>query len=272
MQPRRFGPGTAAAALAAAALLPAAATPAAAQEDVARRSFAFFDRNLTVEIVADAPGVLHVVRAGRSRIDVAANAENGVAAFGLGGPRGDHLRLAAAGTGNVEYVVTVPENVQLHVHLPDRGYPVLADGGASAIYRWDVAASPASLGGHPDVAPTYMAATAPREIVFADRAALRRLAFRIQPGQFRIDTSRPLQLTPGRSDVIEIRTPGEIMDFVIHVPEATRDFTVRVGPDIVLSIRQGVVSAPCSPATQQMLADGRRWIDYSPQGAWRCGA
>lgn len=249
----------------------ATATPGEAQEPgTARRSFAYFDRNLTVEVVADGGGVLHVIRGGRSRVDVAARADDGVAAFALGGMRGDRLRLGAAGHGAVEYTVTVPEQVFLHVQLPDRGYPVLAENAPASTYRWAGQAEAHGPGAQPEVFPTYSDPTAPRELVFTDRTALRRLSFRVQPGDFRIETSTPLQLTPGRRDRIEIRPAGEPMDFVVMIPSDTPEFTARVGDVVALSIRQGVVQAACSPVVQQTLADGRRWIDYTPNRGWTC--
>jgi hypothetical protein len=247
------------------------AAPGAAQESAtARRSFAFFDRNLTLEVAGDHGGVLHVIRGGRSRVEVAARAEDGVGGFALGGMSGDRLRLGAAGDGPVEYVVTVPEQVFLHVQLPDRGYPVLAENAPASTYRWAGQAEAHGPGSPAEVFPTYSDAAAPRELVFTDRAALRRLSFRVQPGDFRIETSTPLQLTPGRRDRIEIRPAGEPMDFVVVIPSDTPEFTARVGDTIALSIRQGVVHAACAPVVQQTLADGRRGIDYTPNRGWTC--
>jgi hypothetical protein len=116
----------------------AIAGPAAGQEqDVTRRSFAFFNRSLTVEVVSEASGVLQVVRGGRDRVSVAVRAAPGLAVVALGGWNNDRLRLAAVGDERVEYIVVVPQDLQLHVTLPHRDYPVLAESAPAVEYRWE---------------------------------------------------------------------------------------------------------------------------------------
>lgn len=254
-----------------------ATLPVAAQEiDVSRRSFAFFDRSLTVEVASEAAGELHVVRGGRGRVEVAARAEPGVASVALGGSQNDRLRLATAGAGYAEYIVVVPEQVQLHIVLPDGDYPVLATGEGSTIYRWEPRPNLQSIGltsAERGVVLAYADPVAPAEIALTDLAAVRRLSVRVQGDDFRISSSRPLQLAPGRRDRLEIRPSGDPIELVFQVPAHTRNLTLRTGADVAVSIRNGEVRVQCSPMTQQVLRDGRRWIDLTPaDGRLSCGS
>jgi hypothetical protein len=267
-------------------LVLALAAPAAGQEqDVTRRSFAFFNRSLTVEVVSEASGVLQVVRGGRDRVNVAVRAAPGVAVVALGGWQNDRLRLAAAGDERVEYIVVVPQDVQLHVTLPDRDYPVLAGSAPAVEYRWertspgqpDGAAEAqlqraeagigfgAQLVSNLDYYLAYADAVAPAEVAVDDLTSVRRLAVRIEPGDFRIEASRPMRLVPGRKSLIEIRPVGDPIDLVMHIPETVSEFTLRAGQNTAVTIRGGQVKVSCSPMTS-VLKDGRRFIDITPAG------
>jgi hypothetical protein len=248
-----------------------AAAPATAQEDqVARRSFPFFDRTLTVDVQAQGPGVLHVMRGARSRVDVAARAERGVASFAMGGTHRNRLRLAAAGNDGVEYVVVVPERVSLHVQLPDRGHVVLAEPG-SVTYRWEDP-QPAGFPAGADPELTYHADTPPAQVAIPDLNSIRRIGLRFEGQDFRVGSSRPLALTTGRAQAIEIRVAGDPLDLVIRVPRHTREFELRAGSDVLVAIRAGNLTVGCSPATRQVLPGGRQWVDLTPVGGrLECG-
>src|SRR5690606_26989643 len=80
------------------ALMLALATPVAAQEhEVARRTFTFIENNLTIEVLGQSPGALHIVRGQPGQIEVAARAADGIAGFGLAGEARDRLKLTAVG-------------------------------------------------------------------------------------------------------------------------------------------------------------------------------
>lgn len=107
----------AAAALAIAAL---AATPAAAAaQDLSGGIYAFFDRQLAIEVEPVAPGTLHVIRGRAGRLEVNGRSVGGFAAYGLTGHTRDRLQLTPVGAERVEYMVVVPEHVRVRLHLPD---------------------------------------------------------------------------------------------------------------------------------------------------------
>src|SRR5688572_1580681 len=107
--------------LCASILMLAAAAPAAAQEyGVNRRLFTFLDNEVTVEVTAQTEGTMHVVRGGPGRLEVSARVDGGMSTFALGGRDGTTLRLTAVGGGNASFIVVVPEDTYLRVHLPNK--------------------------------------------------------------------------------------------------------------------------------------------------------
>jgi hypothetical protein len=109
----------------------AAAAPIAAQESSAAvaqarsaaaahgaGSYAFFAREIVIEIVADGPGTLRVVRGAPGRLIVSGRSDASVPAVALAGHARERLTLAAGGAEAAEFVVTIPEHTQLYVALP----------------------------------------------------------------------------------------------------------------------------------------------------------
>jgi len=265
MQPVRF--------LLPLAVVVTTALPAAAQEDqLFRRSIPYFDHTLTVEVATPAAGTLRLLRAGRSTIEVAARAPNGIAGVGIGGLTGDRLRLDAAGSGRVEYLVVVPENIHVRVQLPRQDWALPAPAEPSSTFTWPGAVDPGfagSISGTRTGDQLYLlhtAATAPDEVLVQDLAAVRRLAVRTGGDAFELQTSRPLTATPGTSRRIAIQAAGEPLDIVIIVPAGTQNFTLRVPEGVAFAIVNGEAEVNCAPATSQVLGDGRRWVDLTPSG------
>lgn len=246
------------------------AAPVAAQDgNVLRRSFAYFDRSLTVEVDAGTPGSLRLMRAGNSRIEVAAAARNGLPGVGIGGLTGDRLRLSAVGGSNVDYLVLVPENIQVRVQLPDQSYALPAVSGPQAVYSWGgpTGAEPTTgLRTGDALYLTYSADAAPAEIVIQDLASVRRLGVRTGGSAFRIETSRPLAATPGSATSVTIHAVGEPIDILLTLPQGTSDFTLRVPEGVAFSISNGESQVRCGPSVSQLLRDGRRAIDITPVG------
>jgi hypothetical protein len=119
------------------ALLPATA---AAQQDVNRRAYSFLENHLEIAVVAEAPGVLQVVRGERGRLEVAGRSLDGFSGSALGGHLTRQLRLTAVGAEAVEYLVVVPDHVNVRVHLPDGSSASVAPRAPAASFRWAGAA------------------------------------------------------------------------------------------------------------------------------------
>lgn len=80
----------------------------------------FIGTSLQIDVLADVPGNLQVIRGQPGQISVTASATQGVAGFGLAGPNSDRLQLTAVDADRVSYVVVVPEGISVKVRLPDR--------------------------------------------------------------------------------------------------------------------------------------------------------
>jgi hypothetical protein len=261
------------------AIVLASAVPARAQEqEVARRSYPFFQRSLTVEVVGENAGTLRLVRGGRSRIEVVAHASPGAAAFGLGGEWArDRLRLSAVGDSDVGFQVVVPDHVNVTVWLPGREEPVMAAPGSETI-RWEAAPSPSrpeglGLGSKPAGAPylVHSASTAPVLVELPNVRSIGHVSVRVEGDAFMVSASRPMTAIPGSASRLEIRSEGAPLDLIIQVPRNTPNFALRTGEDLALTLADGDLSVMCSPVTKQSLADGRQWADFSPHvGRFTC--
>jgi hypothetical protein len=259
------------------------AAPADAQQwQVARENFGFAGRALTVQIDVDGEGSLHVIRGSSGIVRVTGRVDGGMTAAGLTS-RGQ-LTLTGAGDGPVEYVIAVPERVWIDIRFPDRpGAESMGTQERSRTFSWGAAAPPApstatvrapdtdrGLGG-PASFTVFAAALAPATVGLPDLRHVRSVEVRVEGSTFRVGASRPLTLSRGDPDVMEIRPVGPPIDLVLMVPADTDYFTLSAGGDTALVVRAGQVSVLCSPSTRQWLSGGRGWVTFTPRdGALRC--
>jgi hypothetical protein len=258
--------------LAAAALLPA--TASAQEQDVSRRSWIFLDNRLDVAVLADAPGVLHVVRGERGRIEVAARSRDGFPGFGLGGSHTRQLRLTAVGSENVQYLVVVPEHVSVRVQLPHGGSMSLAPRSPSGTYSWGAAAESRGVHGS-DESPlqrtmgglyvAHAATWAPAVVDIPDLASVRSLSVRFEGGEFRVAASRPLAVTGGSRTALQVDVSGEPLDLVLYVPRGRAAFAVRSGATTLAESVGGVPRALCSSVIIQSPTEHQSWLTFHPQ-------
>lgn len=263
--------------------LAALAAPVDAQQwQVAREHFGFAGRALTVQIDVDGEGSLHVIRGSAGIVRVTGRADGGMTAAGLTS-RG-HLTLTGSGEGPVEYVIAVPERVWIDIRFPDR--PAAESMGTqerSRTFSWGAAPPPApsaattrapdpdrGLGG-PASFTVFAAALAPATVGLPDLRHVRSVEVRVEGSTFRVGASRPLTLSRGDPNVMEIRPVGSPIDLVLMVPADTDYFTLNAGGDTALVVRAGQVSVLCSPNTRQWLSGGRGWVTFTPtDGTLRC--
>ena len=248
-----------------------AATPLAAQQDVARQSYLFLGRSLTIDVVSPIAGELHVVRGGGSRLEIAGRAIDGFVVSGLAERAGDRLRLVAVGSDRVEYVVVVPENVRVRVNLPGRHLSESLGGRQPvATYEWGAESAPVARRDETDsegLHRLYLTGSAPAELALPDTRLVGKVTVRIAEGDwFEVLGTRPMRLegSPGR--VLEIRPCGQPVDLVVLVPRRAAGFALRVGDRIAMTVADGVASVHCSPVIDQKLDGDRRWLTFTPSG------
>lgn len=252
------------------ACLAALAGRATAQEqDVARGSYPFFQRTLTIAVNARVPGELQIVRSRAARVDVAALASPGVASFVLGGQRGDELRLTAAGAERAVFIVTVPERVYVSVQAPgtNRSFgafrPVqTVEWGGVDEERPEPA--PPMLPGRDGYFHVYGAAQAPGTVSLPSLEAVRRLDVRIEGDAFALAASRALTVRSGNRDALVVDVDDNTVDLVLTIPAGTRAFRIRAAGQTVLVVRNSSVASHCNPAVVQSLSDGRARVLLTP--------
>lgn len=262
------------------AVLLAAGAASAQQDGVMREAYTFLSNDLTIEVRADAPGELRVVRGQAGRLEVAARAGRGIAGAGLAGTERDRLELTGVGVDRVAYLVVVPEDARVRVRLPDRvAAETLGTMQQTASYRWNIAgpgrpspggAGGAGLGGTP--APdrmhiAYAGGATPRLVTLPSLDGVRTLTVRWQGDRFRIETERPMNIQPGRSDAVEIRAAGEPQDIVLVVPRRAGPFELRLDGSTALVIDDRRAAALCEPLIEQRLDGERRWFTFTPDAA-----
>lgn len=261
----------------------AAATPAAAQEWLVNRErFRYIGNRLTIDVATEAAGRLQIIRGQPGIVRVAGRAPVGFATAGL--TDSDLLTLSAAGTGPVDFMVVVPERVWITVRIPTHGPESVGAFTRARTFEWGNAASAPTAWGDPapaapavrtlppqpseamgpELYTTYAADLAPPTINVPDLSAVRTVTVRTGGARFRIGTSRPLALQAGNPQSIEIRPSGAAMDIVIEVPAGTRNFALGLHGAEALTIREGVITATCTPATRQWLSAGREWVTFNP--------
>ena len=253
------------------------AAPAAAQHEVARRSFNFFDNTLTIQVLSESAGVLRIVRGEEGRLDVAARTPDGIPAFALGGRDGDELRLTSVGPNHVDYVVAVPEDVRVRVLLPDRKNLESASTRPAATYSWGstpgqpgqpAQGSGAAVGavGGDGLYLSHSSRAVPRVLALPDIAAVSQLNVKFEGSEFRISTSRPVSVTPGRADEIEFRPGNEPITITIMLPQNARDFRLMLAGRTAIEVVGGDVRSYCQQLVDQRFPDGRRYFTYHPAG------
>lgn len=105
-----------------------------------RLSHTFLANRVVIDVQAEVPGELQVVRGRSGQLLARALSEGGLAAAGLeerGTPR---LNLTGVGGERVTYVVVVPARTQVTVRLPDRiESEGMSHGEGFAVFRWTAA-------------------------------------------------------------------------------------------------------------------------------------
>jgi hypothetical protein len=286
---------------AASVLLPTAI--AAQESDVSRRSFTFTESRLEVAVVSAAPGELQIVRGSRGRLDVAARSADGFPGFGLGGRITPQLRLTTAGSGQVNYLVVVPERVAVRVALPDGRTADLPASAQASAWRWAASAEvqpPTGVPAEP-VAPgtgrgsrggasyswqtlldappegvvgpadpgrslpvSYASSAVPAIVDVPDLAAIRSLGLRVEGTEFRVAASRPLVLEPGSRSRFDILVAGDPIDLILYVP-ATARFTLLSDGMPVAEAVAGQARAHCGNVVVLAPSAGQSWLSFHPQ-------
>jgi len=268
-----------------AALTLAIATPVAAQEhEVARRTFTFIGNDLTIEVVGQSPGRLHLVRGQPGQIEVAARTTDGIAGFGLAGDARDRLKLTSVGAQRVTFLVVVPSDLRVRVELPEQ--PVAEIFGSldqAATYSWLGAAEPPAPGPSPAPPPppdglspasfvdeglyvSYARLRAPGTVSIPNTLPLRRIAVRWEGREFRVAGDTEVGVLERGSSALELEVDDRVSEVVLNVPAATRDFVLRVGDAAALVVKEGQATVLCSPVIDQTLDGGRRrWFTFTPE-------
>ena len=252
------------------ALLAGATAVQAQERGLSRRSFPFFDNQVTVEVVADMPGQLQVIRGEPGRIDVAARVPGGIPAFALGGRGGDRLRLSALGGERANFVVVIPEDASVRVKLPDRNSHQVGALRRSGTYSWGGvdaaadAAEPIALTAPLTSTLAYSKPAAPRVLNVARLNAVRALNIRFEGSTFEVAGTQWMSVKSGNPENIELQTGNEQQDITIIVPVGTRSFTLRLAGRTALQVAGSEIRVFCDPVTEQVLGEGRRWFTFTP--------
>lgn len=262
---------TALCALGGAAFVPAYAD--AQEYATGRRSFVFFGRELAIEVTADGPGALQVVRGEPGRIEVGAHAADGLSSVALGGWRGDRLRLNALGGGDASYIVVVPERVHVVATLPGQQGATRVPDEPAAVLRWD---ADAALAGFPESAASAVLTpgadglflvhhddVAPAELVL-HQASLNRVQVRVEGERFLVRSSQPLSLRGSQTSPLRLRTGENPIALVITVPSATRFFRLRSDSDVLLTIHEGQASTTCDRTLAVRDPAGGQQFEFVP--------
>ena len=251
------------------------ATGASAQEhELSRRQFNFFDNSLTVEVVADMPGQLQIVRGEPGKIEVAGRVPGGIPAFALGGREGDKLRLTALGGRRADFVVAVPEDAMVRVTLPNRHTRQMRSMQRSENITWgelekgedgDAPAGPRMLQAPSEPGTAYSDVMAPRTLHVTKLNAVRTVSVRFEGNSFTVGGTRPMTVQKGDPTNIEVGTSDEAQDVVVTVPLRTSAFTLKMGGKTAMHVSGAEIRVYCEPVTEQDLGYGRRWYTFAPE-------
>jgi hypothetical protein len=242
---------------------------------VTRQSFGIYSNSLEIEVLATAPGQLQVIRGSDGRVDVAAYAARGVAAFGLT-RQPPVLRLTALGAIGADYVVVVPERASVRVRLPGRRTWENVNGGSRA-FRWDSVPEPRELD-YRMPAPTldgrfYVVATspaAPERVRLLNEAHVRSIELRLEGTEFRIASSRPLVHSPGMASRIDVDAGDEDVDLMVQVPAYTADFELHLGSKVLVVLKDSQPQDLCGPSVKQRNPEGFWRITFRPAEGLKC--
>jgi hypothetical protein len=265
--------------IAAGALIWLAATiaPLSGQEwEVARRTFSFQERNLTIDVIADGSGNLQIVRGEVGHIEVAARAPRGFSGFALGGRQRDELRLTAMGASQVDYLVVVPEEIRVRVRLPDRRSVEVASTRPAATYNWgrevaksrgvDFAAMVPENGRY----LSHYSRNVPRTLSIPDHGYLEQLELTFSGSTFRLETDRPVSVKDGSSTQIEFRAGQPGSKLFVTLPSDTRDFRLVLSGKLALEVTDGLVRSYCDQVVSVHTQDGRKVYSYTPSRRLVC--
>lgn len=252
------------------ALLASAAELSAQERGVARREFPFFDHHLTIEVEAEMPGRLQVVRGEIGRIEAAGRVPGGIATFALGGREGDRLRVTGLGGDHADFVVVVPEDASVRVRLPNRDAHHVNTLSSGGTYSWQgkrahqrpgtTIAMPA-----PDSATVaYSNIVSPRVLNVAKLTSLRAINIRFEGPTFSVAGTQWMAVKSGNPNLVEVQPGDDVQDVTISVPLGTRTFELRLGGRLALSMIGPEIRVYCEPVTEQQLSDNRRWFTFTP--------
>lgn len=262
-----------------AAVLLSATTASAQEYEITRRSIPFFDNKLTIEVVADMPGELQVVRGEQGMIEVAARVDGGIPSFALGGRESDKLRLTALGGDEANFVVVVPEDAMVRVLLPGEVGHQVGTTQKQGRYNWGAEGKKRSDAGMPGsttsaivpvVASTqpmlaYSNPMVPRQVSVPRLNAVRTVSVRFEGTTFHVSGTQAMSVTDGDPEHIEIRTGNDVQDLVVTLPLGTSDFGLTLGGKAAMRVVGGEIRIYCEPLTQQELGAGRRWYTFTPE-------
>jgi hypothetical protein len=291
---------------AASVLLPTATR--AQDTDVTRRTFTFTESRLDVAVVSAAPGELQIVRGERGRLDVAARSVGGFPGFGLGGRMTPQLRLTTAGSGQVSYLVVVPERVAVRVSLPDGRSADLPPSASASAWRWAAVSeilpstgarsepvtpgtARAGTGGSgfswtpllenatrtgaadpgPYLPVAYASTIVPQVVDVPELASIRSLSLRVEGTEFRVAASRPLVLEPGSHSRVQILIAGDPLDLVVYVPPAAPFLLLSGGQPLAETVG-GRATPHCGNVVVIEPSPRQSWLSFHPQdGRIDCG-
>lgn len=127
--------------------LPGVVAAQGASTETMRRSFTYLGDALTIEVVADAPGRIHLIHGGNGMVEVTARATDGFTGIGAPTLERGHLTLASVGASKVEYLIAVPEEMRVQLVLPGReGAATFGRTSRTASWDWT---PPTKAGGAP---------------------------------------------------------------------------------------------------------------------------
>jgi hypothetical protein len=288
-----------------------AAPAEAQEWQVSRDQFAFAGRQLTVHVDVDAEGSLRIIRGPAGQVRVSSRADFGLTAAGLTadeqltlthggeGPveyvitvpervwidvrlpdrptiesMGSHDRAGIfhwAAAGVVEDVVV--ERPYQPAPAPAR--PATRPAGqVTGLWSDPVAPQPRETAARLTGGASFTAMVtpgAPALVRIPDLTNVRSITVQVEGSVFRVKTSRPMTLTPGSAQHLEIRPGGPPMDIALVVPPGTPGFRLDALHGPILTVQGSEVRVLCGSSTQQWLPGGRAWVTFTPvQGALEC--
>ena len=254
-------------------LLTSTAAASAQEYELTRRQFPFFGNYVTVEVVADVPGKLQVVRGEEGIIEVAARVPGGIPAFALGGRGGDRLRLSALGGEAADFIVIVPEDASVRVKLPETAGQQVSTQRSGGVYVWRAPKDVTEPVAGPGVvvpAPSgqtiaFSNMVAPRLLNVGNMNAVRKLTVRIEGNMFQVGGSEYMSVQGGNPAEVQLQTGREPQDVFVTLPLGTNDFTLRLGNRTALRVTGREIRVLCEPVVEQDLGAGRRWFTFSPE-------